>query len=108
MRLWLKEFRETANKTQVVVADEAEISRSYYTNIENGTKTPSVNTAKSIARVLCFQWELFLMTNVPLKNKMLRLTLIKKLFDCTNIQTHKRKESSTCSKLKSIRVNWNK
>ncbi|WP_426332650.1 helix-turn-helix transcriptional regulator [Paenibacillus silvae] len=59
MRLWLKEFRETANKTQVVVADEAEISRSYYTNIENGTKTPSVNTAKSIARVLCFQWELF-------------------------------------------------
>lgn len=59
MRLWLKEFREIANKTQVVVADEAEISRSYYTNIENGNKTPSVNTAKSIAKVLCFQWELF-------------------------------------------------
>ncbi|MGN7352398.1 helix-turn-helix transcriptional regulator [Paenibacillus amylolyticus] len=59
MRLWLKEFREAANKTQVVVADEADISRSYYTNIEKGTKTPSVNTAKSIAKVLCFQWELF-------------------------------------------------
>lgn len=85
MRIWLKEFRETANKTQVVVADEAEISRSYYTNIENGNKTPSVNTAKSIAKVLHFQWELFLMINVPLKNKTFKLSLIKKLFDYTNI-----------------------
>ena len=59
MRIWLKEFRDSAEKTQVVVADEAGISRSYYTNIENGTKTPSVKAAKSIAKVLCFPWEHF-------------------------------------------------
>lgn len=59
MRRWLKEVREKAEKTQEKVADEAGISRSYYTNIENGTKTPSVKAAKQIAGVLNFRWENF-------------------------------------------------
>lgn len=59
MRLWLKKLRETAGLTHEQVADRAVISRSYYTNIENGTKTPSVKAAKLIAKVLGFQWEVF-------------------------------------------------
>lgn len=59
MRGWLKKFRDIAGLTHEEVADGAEISRSYYTNIENGTKTPSVKAAKSIAKVLGFPWEKF-------------------------------------------------
>lgn len=59
MRYWLKTLRDIAELTHEQVADGAEISRSYYTNIENGTKTPSVKAAKSIARVLGFPWENF-------------------------------------------------
>lgn len=68
MRIWLKELRETTGKTHEQVADEAGISRSYYTNIESGTKTPAVPAAKAIASVLKFPWENFLRTNVPLRN----------------------------------------
>lgn len=59
MRSWLKQVREKATLTHEQVADKAEISRSYYTNIENGIKTPSVKAAKSIAIVLGFPWENF-------------------------------------------------
>lgn len=59
MRVWLKQFREIATLTHEQVADKAEISRSYYTNIENDIKTPSVKAAKAIALVLGFPWEYF-------------------------------------------------
>lgn len=59
MRVWLKQFRESCGFTQEQVADKADISRSYYTNIENDIKTPSVRAAKSIADVLKFPWEYF-------------------------------------------------
>nr|WP_054028115.1 helix-turn-helix transcriptional regulator [Bacillus sp. FJAT-28004] len=59
MRRWLKLAREKANLTHEKIADDAGISRSYYTNIENGSKTPSVEVAKSIANVLTIKWELF-------------------------------------------------
>lgn len=58
-RIWLKEIRENANLTHEKVADDAGISRSYYTNIENDSKTPSVEVAKAIAKVLLFKWGLF-------------------------------------------------
>ncbi|MDO7908471.1 helix-turn-helix transcriptional regulator [Paenibacillus sp. JX-17] len=67
MREWLKQSRETASKTHDSVANEAGISRSYYTNIENGIKTPSVKAAKSIARVLSFPWEYFFEEKCSLK-----------------------------------------
>lgn len=59
MRRWMKELRESLDKTQEQVADEAGISRSYYTNIEAGIKTPAVPAAKAIAKSLEFPWENF-------------------------------------------------
>lgn len=55
----MKKLREAAEKTQEQVADEAGISRSYYTNIEAGIKTPAVAAAKAIAKSLNFPWENF-------------------------------------------------
>lgn len=59
MRVWLKDFRKKADLTHTGVAEKAEISRSYYTNIENGVKTPTVEVAKSIASALNFSWKRF-------------------------------------------------
>jgi len=35
------------------------LSRSFYTEIENGDKNPSVETAKKIASALGFDWTIF-------------------------------------------------
>lgn len=56
MRLWLKEKRLSKKYSQYCVANKAGISRSYYTHIENGTKTPTVGVAKSLGKVLDFDW----------------------------------------------------
>lgn len=69
MRIWLKKFRESATLTHEQVADKAEISRSYYTNIENDIKTPSVKAAKAIAVVLGFPWEYFFNENCSFKEQ---------------------------------------
>ncbi|MBA9086545.1 transcriptional regulator with XRE-family HTH domain [Fontibacillus solani] len=71
MRVWLKKAREHADLNHGEVADGAGISRSYYTNIENGIKTPSVKAAKSIAEVLKFPWENFFKDNCSLKEQLL-------------------------------------
>lgn len=59
VRLWLKEKREIKGFTHEDVAEHAGISRSYYTLIESGNKTPSVDVAKAIAHVLDFPWTIF-------------------------------------------------
>lgn len=59
MRHWLKNAREAKKLTQESVAESAGISRSYYTLIESGVKTPSVEVAKSIAGTLDIEWTLF-------------------------------------------------
>lgn len=59
MRKWLKDKRETLGLTHEEVANKAGIARSYYTNIENGIKTPSVEVAKAIAKAVKEKWELF-------------------------------------------------
>ncbi|MGG3839699.1 helix-turn-helix transcriptional regulator [Paenibacillus thiaminolyticus] len=59
MRLWLKELRDASGLTHEQVADRSNISRSYYTNIELGVKTPKVEVAKSIGKALDFPWEYF-------------------------------------------------
>jgi putative transcriptional regulator len=59
LRTWLKELRESKEMTQSQVAESCKISRSYYTHIENGTKTPTVKVAKKIAAVLGFNWTNF-------------------------------------------------
>ena len=59
MRKWLKEYRDIRGLTQEETAKLSGISRSYYTHIENGYKTPSVPKAKRIAKTLNFDWTLF-------------------------------------------------
>lgn len=56
---WLKEIRERAGRTQQEVAEDAEIDRSTYANIETGKRTPGVETAKKIAEALGFDWTRF-------------------------------------------------
>ncbi|MGM0775475.1 MAG: helix-turn-helix transcriptional regulator [Bacillota bacterium] len=63
MRYWLKKFRNNRKLTQEEVAKLCNISRSFYTQIENGTKTPSVDVAKKIAKTLEFNWVLFFDNN---------------------------------------------
>ncbi len=58
MRKWLKEKRVNNEFTQEEAADLAGISRSYYTHIEKGSKTPTVKVAKKIATALNFDWTL--------------------------------------------------
>lgn len=59
MRNWLKEIRDSKGLTQEQVAILSDISRSHYTHIEKGTKTPSVDVAKRIAKALKFNWPIF-------------------------------------------------
>ena len=59
MRKWLREIRRKKDLTQCEVAKICGISRSYYTHIERGQKTPKVNIAKKIARELNFDWKIF-------------------------------------------------
>jgi transcriptional regulator with XRE-family HTH domain len=56
-RDWLIKIR--GNRTHQQIADKAKVSRSYYTEIENGDKNPSVKTAKKIADALKFKWTKF-------------------------------------------------
>ncbi|MEM5607580.1 helix-turn-helix transcriptional regulator [Bacillus toyonensis] len=65
MRNWLKEFRCVRGFTHRDIANKCEISRSYYTHIENGTKTPSVKIARKIGMHLNFKWTIFLRNDVP-------------------------------------------
>lgn len=59
MSVKLKLHRENLGLTQSEVAKKVDISRSYYTNIELGIKTPAVPVAKKIAEVLNLEWVIF-------------------------------------------------
>lgn len=56
-RQWLIDIR--GSKTQEDIAKEAKIARSYYAQIELGTRNPSVTMAKKIAATLGFDWTIF-------------------------------------------------
>lgn len=45
--------------TQEDVAEKSDITRSYYTMIESGKRTPSVNVAKRLASTLNTDWTFF-------------------------------------------------
>lgn len=62
MRKWLKELRLNKGLTQQSVADRSGIERSYYTMIESGNRTPSVQVAKEIALIIGFDWTIFFET----------------------------------------------
>lgn len=59
MREWLREIRLKQEFTQEQVATKANISQQHYSDIENGKKGIPVKTAKSISRVLGFNWQRF-------------------------------------------------
>jgi putative transcriptional regulator len=59
LRTWLKEIRTAKGLTQLDVATEAKIERSYYTMIEKGNRKPSVPVAQSIGKTLGFDWTIF-------------------------------------------------
>ncbi|HDR7849257.1 TPA: helix-turn-helix transcriptional regulator [Bacillus toyonensis] len=69
MRDWLKEFRCVKGYTHEDIANKCKISRSYYTHIENGTKTPSVEIAKKIGGSLNFDWTIFFGNQCSLKEQ---------------------------------------
>ena len=55
-RDWLISMRKNQKITTSQIAARTGISQSFYTKIELGKKTPSVNVAKRIAAVLFFPW----------------------------------------------------
>lgn len=69
MRKWLKELRSNRGLTQEEVALLSDISRSHYTSIEIGTKTPSVEVAKKIGKTLKFDWVNFFNNNCSFKEQ---------------------------------------
>lgn len=67
LRKWLKNIRDIKGYTHEDIARICEISRSYYTHIENGTKTPSVQLAKVLGGKLDFNWIIFFEKDCSLK-----------------------------------------
>ncbi len=59
MRVWLREIREIAGKTQLEVANKIGISAQMFNFIENGRRRPSPELAKKIAEELGFEWTQF-------------------------------------------------
>ncbi|EWH21214.1 MULTISPECIES: helix-turn-helix transcriptional regulator [Bacillus] len=58
-RTWLINIRTQAEMTQEEVANLVGIKRPYYSQIESGTRRPSVQVAKKISQVMGFDWALF-------------------------------------------------
>jgi transcriptional regulator with XRE-family HTH domain len=54
MRDWLKKIRNQRGLTQSTVAEKAFINRAFYAQIENGSRNPSFEVAKYIAKTLGF------------------------------------------------------
>lgn len=48
------------NMTQAEVAEKAQVSRTTFAMYEQGERTPTIKNAKQIAKVLEFEWTLFL------------------------------------------------
>lgn len=59
MSKWLKQMRLEKCLSQEQIAEQVGISQQFYSFIENGDRTPSVETAQAIANVLGFLWTRF-------------------------------------------------
>lgn len=51
--------RKELNLTQEEIAKKLNISRQYYNAIENLKRTPSVDLAKELAKILGLEWTIF-------------------------------------------------
>lgn len=56
---WLKKLRQELGLTQEQAAQKIGISRFWYIDIELGRKSPSIKTAKKIAKAFSFDWKKF-------------------------------------------------
>lgn len=68
-RIWLIDTRKNKGLTQREIATLSQIERPYYTQIENGTRTPSTTVAKRIADVLSFEWTNFFENECSIKRQ---------------------------------------
>jgi transcriptional regulator with XRE-family HTH domain len=59
MRQWLRAMRKENSMNQTQVAQRAGISQQLYSDVEVGTRDPSVRSAKAIAKVLDVDWTKF-------------------------------------------------
>lgn len=69
LRSWLKRIRIEKDLTHEDVANKCRIARSYYTHIENGTKTSSVSVAKRLGELLQIDWTIFFVNQCSLKEQ---------------------------------------
>lgn len=69
LRTWLRNARKVKGFTHEKAAEESEISRSYYTLIESGKKTPTVPVAKNIGKALGLDWKKFFEQECSLKEQ---------------------------------------
>lgn len=51
--------RKSRDMTQAALAAYSHLSRSYIAQLENGYCTPSIKTAKKLAKALCIDWKDF-------------------------------------------------
>jgi len=68
-RIELQRARERLGFSQRDVANLVGISRPYYTNIELGRKSPSLQVALRIAKIVNCSVDIFFKPNVPIGNK---------------------------------------
>jgi putative transcriptional regulator len=66
MRRWLIERRKEREMTQMNLADQAGISRAYYSQIEQNYRSPSIRVAKKLADILGLEWTVFYDEEMPL------------------------------------------
>ncbi|OOV78858.1 helix-turn-helix domain-containing protein [Mammaliicoccus fleurettii] len=60
---WLLDRRKELGMTQQDLANITGLHRSYITMIENGTRNPSVTSAKKIAKAINVEWVIFFTNN---------------------------------------------
>ncbi|WP_373368013.1 MULTISPECIES: helix-turn-helix domain-containing protein [Bacillus] len=58
-RKWLSKMRKEIGKTQEEIATAAGIKRAYYSQIELGSRSPSVGVAKRISKIIGCDWTYF-------------------------------------------------
>ncbi len=63
MRVWLREIRMQKGFSQEKIAEQLEVTRPYYTQIEMGYRRPSPKLAQKLGSILEFDWTKFFNDN---------------------------------------------
>lgn len=88
LRKMFKQKREELNMKQTEVAEQADISNNFYSNIERGKTKPSVETVLKICTVLQLSLDRIIfydkMTNQELKSKEINKELENIMRKCDN------------------------